>query len=153
MPGPTSLLEALACERLGCSCQKAARNGSGQTHCPVHDDQTPSLSVSVDKGKVLVKCHAGCPQSQVIIELQKRGLWDKQGTKASDQNASGKATQYKIKNLAGAVVAIHFRQNTPDGKKMWWGRPPARTVWVAWLWLVYRYTALSTWLICLMGQV
>ena len=31
--------------------------------CPVHDDRSPSLSISAGKdGKVLVRCHAGCDQ-------------------------------------------------------------------------------------------
>jgi putative DNA primase/helicase len=44
--------------------------------CPTHDDREPSLSISAsDDGKVLVRCHAGCDQLQVIAELRLRGLW------------------------------------------------------------------------------
>ncbi|MFG1288424.1 DUF7146 domain-containing protein [Xanthobacter versatilis] len=48
--------------------------------CPAHDDTTPSLSISAGKwGKVLVRCHAGCDQRDVIAALSARGLWDAAG--------------------------------------------------------------------------
>jgi hypothetical protein len=44
--------------------------------CPVHEDRRPSLSISAGKdGKVLVRCHAGCEQRDLIAALQERGLW------------------------------------------------------------------------------
>ena len=53
------------------------RVGSGWTaHCPAHDDRTPSLSLcDTDDGKVLVYCHAGCKQNDVIASLRVLGLW------------------------------------------------------------------------------
>ena len=51
--------------------------------CPVHDDRSPSLSNSSGKdGKVLVRCHAGCEQRDVITALVDRGLWDATGKSA-----------------------------------------------------------------------
>lgn len=48
--------------------------------CPVHEDRRPSLSISTGKdGKVLVRCHAGCDQRDLIAALQKRGLWQTDG--------------------------------------------------------------------------
>ena len=45
--------------------------------CPAHNDREPSLSIATgDEGKVLVRCHAGCDQRQVIAVLRSRGLWD-----------------------------------------------------------------------------
>ncbi len=45
--------------------------------CPAHDDHTPSLSVrEAADGKVLVRCHAGCEQRDVIHALRSRGLWN-----------------------------------------------------------------------------
>jgi putative DNA primase/helicase len=51
--------------------------GAGWTaRCPAHDDRTPSLSLTDTKdGKVLVRCHAGCDQKDVIAALRGRGLW------------------------------------------------------------------------------
>ena len=45
--------------------------------CPVHEDRTPSLSISTGTdGKVLVRCHAGCDQRDVIAALRARGVWN-----------------------------------------------------------------------------
>ena len=49
-------------------------------HCPVHDDRTPSLSIRVGKdGKILVRCHAGCAQRELIAALRERDLWQTAG--------------------------------------------------------------------------
>ncbi len=51
--------------------------------CPAHDDSSPSLSISAGKdSKVLVRCHAGCNQREVIAALADRGLWDATGKRA-----------------------------------------------------------------------
>ncbi len=48
--------------------------------CPAHDDSSPSLAISAgSNGKVLVRCHAGCHQRDVIAALIERGLWDATG--------------------------------------------------------------------------
>jgi putative DNA primase/helicase len=53
------------------------RQGDGWTaRCPAHDDRAPSLSIgAADNGKLLVHCHAGCEQSEVVAALRARGLW------------------------------------------------------------------------------
>lgn len=49
---------------------------SGMCKCPAHDDRTPSLSVADGSdGIILVRCHAGCTQREVIAALRHRGLW------------------------------------------------------------------------------
>ena len=51
--------------------------------CPAHDDRTPSLSIrDAGDGKVLVRCHAGCGQEQVISVLRSRGLWTSNGPRS-----------------------------------------------------------------------
>ena len=48
----------------------------GLARCPAHADRSPSMSVSDGRdGKVLVHCHAGCAQRDVIAALQGLGLW------------------------------------------------------------------------------
>jgi hypothetical protein len=48
--------------------------------CPAHDDRDPSLSIrDGDNGMVLVHCHAGCDQMQIIATLRSRGLWEESG--------------------------------------------------------------------------
>jgi hypothetical protein len=48
--------------------------------CPAHDDRAPSLSIAETcDGKVLVRCHAGCDQRDVIAALRGRGAWSDPG--------------------------------------------------------------------------
>lgn len=48
--------------------------------CPAHEDRAPSLSISSSRNdKVLVRCHAGCDQRDVIAILRGRGLWETTG--------------------------------------------------------------------------
>jgi hypothetical protein len=53
---------------------------SGRTwlaRCPAHDDREPSLAIcDGGDGKVLVHCHAGCDQRDVLDVLRRRGLWE-----------------------------------------------------------------------------
>lgn len=62
---------ALRCGRSGCPC----RSGPN-VHCPAHDDDRPSLTVSAGRdGRLLVNCKAGCAQMVVLTTLRERGLW------------------------------------------------------------------------------
>lgn len=55
---------------------EARRSGScWMAKCPAHDDKNPSLSIREVDGKVLLHCHAGCRQRDVIAALKSRGLW------------------------------------------------------------------------------
>jgi hypothetical protein len=48
--------------------------------CPAHDDRAPSLAIADAKnGKVLVRCHAGCDQRDVIAALRAGGAWPEMG--------------------------------------------------------------------------
>jgi putative DNA primase/helicase len=53
------------------------RAGNGWTaRCPAHNDHKPSLSIrDAGGGKLLVRCHAGCDQQQVVATLRSYGLW------------------------------------------------------------------------------
>jgi hypothetical protein len=74
---PASGLHAGAAEI--CASLGGYKSGRGWISCcPAHDDRVPSLSVQeADDGRVLVYCHAGCDQAQVIAALRARGLWSK----------------------------------------------------------------------------
>jgi hypothetical protein len=50
------------------------------TCCPAHKDSTPSLHLSVTD-RLLVKCHAGCPQAAVINQMKADGMWVVQSAK------------------------------------------------------------------------
>jgi putative DNA primase/helicase len=53
------------------------RCGAGWVaRCPAHEDREPSLSLGDGEGgRLLVHCHAGCSQKDVIEALGRRGLW------------------------------------------------------------------------------
>lgn len=50
-----------------------------------------SIHRTID-GKVLVRCHAGCDQRQVIAALRSRGLWSEHGPRQSRHSAAHAAT-------------------------------------------------------------
>ena len=66
-----------AAEQLACNLEAWRRSGDGFIACcPAHDDKNPSLSINEDEdGKVLVYCHAGCEQDEVIEALRELGFW------------------------------------------------------------------------------
>lgn len=63
------LLRLLECGAPRCVCQQSVERGRGLTHCPAHDDQHPSLSISDKGGTALWHCHAGCPQNLVTMAI------------------------------------------------------------------------------------
>ena len=80
-PGPQEavtiqdIAAALECGNSACCCHNEGPNG-WQTHCPAHGDENPSLSLSEgEDGKILLYCHAGCDQAEVIQALADRDLW------------------------------------------------------------------------------
>jgi hypothetical protein len=82
------------------------RTGNGWiAQCPLHDDQTPSLSISSGKnGKVLVHCHAGCNQRDVFIAvMRKRGLLGKFRRPADGEGVEDDADARKRSALALAI--------------------------------------------------
>jgi len=50
---------------------RAKREGNGwRALCPAHGDKQPSLSIGAgDDGRVLLKCHAGCPVEAIVAVL------------------------------------------------------------------------------------
>jgi hypothetical protein len=68
--------------------------GGWMARCPAHDDRTPSLSIyDADDGKVLIRCHAGCDQDQVIAILRSRGLWTESGSRQFTRQAGWRAAR------------------------------------------------------------
>jgi putative DNA primase/helicase len=70
------------------------RVGSGwMALCPAHDDAKPSLSIrESNDGNVLVRCHAGCSQEQVIAALKLHGLWMGKFTRSAPRVPAGDQT-------------------------------------------------------------
>jgi putative DNA primase/helicase len=68
--------------------------GGWSARCPVHDDRTPSLSLrDSGDGKVLVCCHAGCDQGEVIAHLKASGLWAQNSPRQFRYAASHRVTK------------------------------------------------------------
>lgn len=99
--------------------------------CPAHDDRNPSLSMCEKDGKLLLRCHAGCEQRDVIEALKARGLWE-----CSD-SAEGRriAATYDYSDEAGELLyqvvryePKDFRQRHPDGRGGWIWKKGAQQV-------------------------
>lgn len=90
--------------------------------CPVHEDRRPSLSISAgENGKVLVRCHAGCDQRDLIAALHERGLWPTTGralgiTRHRQRRIAEEPDADALKRSAAALAiwrASHAAEGTP----------------------------------------
>ena len=129
-PEVQTIREALRCGRAGCPCMRSR----GLVHCPTHDDERPSLSVTERDGDILVWCYAGCRQEKVKEALRKRGLW--LVSKPTQRKRSEIVATYDYVDEDGRllfqVVRYHpktFRQRRPDGNGAWiWSLEGVRRV-------------------------
>ena len=122
---------SLTAEEIAAGLGGGRRNGQGwMACCPAHDDHHPSLALTDrEGGGVLVHCHAGCPQDDVIKALRQRGLW--QNPEAGLLRETTYTYQY-----ADGTPAFHIhRTDYPDGGKkivqqlpdgQWKAHPPPR---------------------------
>lgn len=87
--------------------------------CPVHDDRTPSLSLSdSEQGLLLVNCFAGCEARDIITALQSRGLWDAQPSQASHLQHNSRTTTsegatsiwHKAHSAQGTTAETYLRK-------------------------------------------
>lgn len=70
MRTPPELVSAIV------SALSGPRSGKGwMVRCPAHDDRAPYLSITERDGRILVHCHVGCSQADVITALRSHGLW------------------------------------------------------------------------------
>ena len=71
--------------RIASALGKATRTKHGwKCLCPAHDDSRPSLSVADGRKGLLVFCHAGCSQQDVISALKLRSLWPEAAKRRSN---------------------------------------------------------------------
>jgi hypothetical protein len=74
---------------------KARRYGDKWTaRCPAHEDKNPSLSITQCNSKVLLHCHSGCTQAEVIAALRQMGLWPEPVTKGHTPRAPRLDSEY-----------------------------------------------------------
>ncbi len=112
------ILRRLACGDSRCECQRSIERGHGRTHFPCHSDARPSLNISIARdGMILLKCHAGCRNRDVIRALQDRGLWPRR------EQAERRETRYELRSADGRLLATHVRLDSPEGKRIWWELP------------------------------
>lgn len=119
-----------AIDRLLARLPDAKRSGKGwQARCPAHDDESPSLSVAIGDGCVLVKCHRGCELSAIVsaLGLTMRDLFDDKPPTSTPKLGPIVCT-YDYQRLDGSLAfqtvryaepAKTFRQRRPDGNGGW----------------------------------
>ena len=98
----------------------------GMCRCPAHEDHNPSLSMTQHNGRVLVHCHAGCPQDAVLDALAAQGLdircFDEvnSGDPIGDYRHPelGKASHtWPYVDATGKLIGYMARFETEDGKQ------------------------------------
>lgn len=87
--------------------------GGFVARCPAHDDKTPSLTIADGDSGVVVKCHAGCSQRDVIDALRARGAWPDNGDRPSSPRE-----EYDYLDASGAKVVTVVRRDLDDGKRI-----------------------------------
>ena len=102
---------------------------SWMARCPVHDDQTASLSVSqAEDGKILLKCHAGCSTERVVaaLGLTMADLFSNSNPPSSRKQKREIVATYEYREVDGRLLyeAVRFdpkgfAQRRPDGQGGW----------------------------------
>lgn len=78
--------------------------------CPAHEDREPSLSIRDGAaGRLLVHCHAGCSQNEVIEALGRRGLWQA-GRRSSGPSETTMARRPDPARITTALELWHRSQ-------------------------------------------
>jgi hypothetical protein len=122
-----AILERQACGQARCACMRSQRRGAGLTHCPVHQDPHPSLSVTVKDERLLVHCQATCQQADVVASLKEKQLWPEPAaaTVPNGRERTVVAT-YDYRGGDGDLVfqtlrffPKNFSQRRPDGHGGW----------------------------------
>jgi hypothetical protein len=68
LPAASPRLNITPIDRVLSHLEGVRRSGAGwMARCPHHDDRQPSLSIKEgNDGRVLIRCHAGCPNLDVV---------------------------------------------------------------------------------------
>src|SRR5579875_677652 len=114
----TAIVRGRQCDRPGCPCHRSAAKGYGLTHCPVHPDQDPSLSVFWRGGELAWDCKAGCDWREVTAALRKQGLIEEDGRR-SLWRSNGSNLPARRSSDAGSLDSLAVRGSTPS-------RPPRK---------------------------
>ena len=102
---------------------KTDSNGTISARCPAHDDKHASLSVTFQKDRVLLHCHAGCDLQDVLkaLDLSWTDIFDDTPTSAIV------AAEYEYRDAEGRLEYVverlipkSFRQRHWDGVGWQW---------------------------------
>lgn len=88
-------------------------------HCPCHDDNSPSLSLSIssDGERLLVHCHAGYDQKVIIGALKNLNLWSSRGyrkTVPRNEYRDPKATDAHTGFVRGRAILGHAQDSPAE---------------------------------------
>lgn len=110
------------------ACNPRQSGGQYAARCPAHDDRKPSLSVTHDGEKVLLKCHTGCDVEDILeaLGLTSRDLFDNDLEPEKQDTTPQITAIYDYKDLNGKLlyqkIRFHpkdFRIRRPDGRGGW----------------------------------
>lgn len=109
------------------------RSGScWMAKCPAHADNNPSLSIRDADGKVLLHCHAGCTQHDVIDAIRDLGVWHPEPAVRPEIIATYDYTDEQGQLLYQGVryQPKDFKQRRPDGSGGWiWRKSPRQVLY------------------------
>ena len=79
--------------------------GYGTAPCPAHDDRRPSLSLADgNDGRLLLRCHAGCPFAEVLGALREHGLVEaRRSSLKAGNDARRDAARHRAEEAAEAA--------------------------------------------------
>jgi hypothetical protein len=131
-----AIVLALACGQPRCDCRRAAQRGHGRTHCPVHNDPTPSLNIETKGEEVVWHCHGGCEQKAVLAALLDRKLIEPRHQQVGRNEIPTTVATYDYRDERGELLhqtvrfaPKGFRQRRPDPHGGWiWNLQGTRTV-------------------------
>jgi putative DNA primase/helicase len=113
---------------------QAKRSGSTwMAKCPAHEDRTPSLAIRKSQGKILLHCHAGCNQRDVINALKARGVWESEERDCVRRIVATYDYWDEYGKLLYQVVRYEpkdFVQRHPNGRGGWiWKKGPRQVLY------------------------
>lgn len=103
---------------------KSINDGEWMARCPVHQDDKQSLHVTeVKNGTLLLKCHAGCDNRDIMTAI---GLGMRDLFPPKEPNGRNNDTYYLYRDESGKVIFRTVRRNPkgfyqqrPDGQGGW----------------------------------
>ena len=113
-------MSATDLDRIVTALDGKKEGSSWRCRCPVHDGH--SLIVTIKDDTLLVHCHNGCQQNDVITALRERDLWPNE---EPERPTNGQpVAEYQYADTGGTVIAVKGRFRKPNGEKSFaWRRP------------------------------